>query len=95
MKFLADANIEKEIVNSMRGMNIDVKWMLEDKPDAADEDIISIASLENRILVTNDKDFGELVFRQQLLSSGVILLRNKGISVGDKNKIDNSITEGS
>ena len=44
-------------------------------PNATDEKILTGAEKENRILVTDDKDFGELVFRFQRPSKGVILLR--------------------
>jgi predicted nuclease of predicted toxin-antitoxin system len=47
----------------------------------ADEAILEIANQENRILLTNDKDFGEIVFRQKLITSGVILFRIKGQDV--------------
>ncbi len=45
---------------------------------------IIIANKENRILITNDKDFGELVFLQKKLSTGIILLRIKGQKAGNK-----------
>ena len=40
-----------------------------------DEEVLSIALREDRILITNDRDFGELIFRQRLPHSGVILFR--------------------
>ena len=51
-------------------------------PKALDIEILNYAEKENRILITNDKDFGELVFRLKMPSSGVILLRlNKNIPI--------------
>ena len=42
---------------------------------SSDEIILKWAHKNNRIIITNDKDFGELIYRQGLLHSGVILLR--------------------
>ena len=41
----------------------------------SDNRVISAAKAEDRILITNDKDFGELIFREQRSHAGVILLR--------------------
>jgi len=40
-----------------------------------DHEVLEIARAEDRILITNDKDFGELIYRQQLEHTGVILFR--------------------
>ena len=53
----------------------------------ADEDFLKIANAEKRILITNDKDFGELTFLQKKVSAGVILLRVKGQVSQDKVKL--------
>jgi len=52
-----------------------------------DKDLLNLANKEKRILITNDKDFGELVFLQKKLSSGLILLRVKGQRAHDKVKL--------
>ena len=52
-----------------------------------DEDLLEIAKVEGRILITNDKDFGELVFLQKRLSVGIILIRIKGQKVEVKLKL--------
>jgi len=41
----------------------------------ADDDVLAKAHAENRILITNDKDFGEMVFRERARHHGVIFLR--------------------
>ncbi len=43
-----------------------------------DKEILELAQKEGLILLTNDKDFGELVFRQKCLNNGIILFRVKG-----------------
>jgi predicted nuclease of predicted toxin-antitoxin system len=46
----------------------------ETRPGASDKDVIDEADSDGRVLVTEDRDFGELVVRQQLKTRGVILL---------------------
>jgi len=65
MIFLADVNVESEIIYSLRNSALDVKWILEYNPFLADEEILKISYNEKRILLTNDKDFGELVFKEK------------------------------
>lgn len=52
-----------------------------------DKDLLNLAKKEKRILITNDKDFGELVFLQKKLSSGLILFRVRGQQAPDKVKL--------
>lgn len=78
MKFLADVNIEKSIVDELRKLGYDTLWIAEDNPYLDDLTIFRIAKKENYILLTNNKDFGEIVFRQKLIPSGILLFRIKG-----------------
>jgi predicted nuclease of predicted toxin-antitoxin system len=80
MKFLADEGIDKPIVDALRQAGFDVFYILETNPGADDELILSIANAQQRILLTQDKDFGELVYRLRSSHSGVILIRLAGIS---------------
>ncbi len=75
MKFLADESIEKPVVDWLRGQDFDVRYVTEITPSINDEEVIRIANDEGRILITNDKDFGELVFRQSKIVLGVLLIR--------------------
>lgn len=75
MKFLADENLEKPVVEWLRGQGFDIRYIAEESPAVSDTAIMSIANEEDRILITNDKDFGELVFRQGKILSGIILIR--------------------
>lgn len=76
MMLLADENIEKPIVEFLRDKGFDVFYIIEGKLSISDEEILNIADKENRILITNDKDFGELIFYQKKISSGVLLIRS-------------------
>jgi predicted nuclease of predicted toxin-antitoxin system len=80
MTFLADVNIPKATVDALRGVEFDVVWALEAMATEPDFEILSLAQSSNRIVLTNDKDFGELAFHAGLPSeSGVILLRLSGL----------------
>jgi len=75
MKFIADANVETEIVRWLRSIGHDVVWVVELPLYFTDAEILNLANQEKRILLTYDRDFGDLVFRRRLASEGVILLR--------------------
>ena len=60
----------------MREDGHDVLWIRDDAPGIADTDVLATAQLKQRILITFDKDFGELAFRARLpAASGIILFR--------------------
>ena len=63
------------VVNYLRSLGYDVLAVAETISQAADSDVLARASSEGRILVTNDKDFGELAFRVGQVHQGVLLLR--------------------
>lgn len=75
MRFLADANIEAGLVFWMRAEGLDVLWAAELAPSTTDQTLVSLASQERRILITYDRDFGELIFYRRQVAAGVVLLR--------------------
>ena len=76
MRLLANENFPRLAVTELRTAGHDVTWVREDSPGAEDAAVLRRAQAENRILITFDKDFGELAFRSRLpASSGVILWR--------------------
>jgi predicted nuclease of predicted toxin-antitoxin system len=75
MKFLADENVEKPIVDMLRDCGHDVLYISEFMKRSIDEQVLDQANHESRILLTNDKDFGELVYLQGKNSIGIILMR--------------------
>ena len=76
MRFLADESLERSAVDVIRSLGHDVAWITEDQPSLADEDVLARAGATDRILITADKDFGDLVFARGLPAApGVILLR--------------------
>ena len=59
----------------------DVAWIRSDSPGIADPQILECAQAENRIVLTFDKDFGDLAFGNKLLATaGIILFRIKAPS---------------
>jgi len=75
MKFLIDESVEKPIVDWLRNQKYDVIYIAEKSPAITDEEVIRFANSETRILITNDKDFGELIFRQGRITQGILLIR--------------------
>lgn len=75
MKFLADECCDADIVASLRADGHDVLYIMEFKPGAIDQDVLKKAFDEGRILLTEDKDFGELVFYMKKPARGIVLLR--------------------
>jgi predicted nuclease of predicted toxin-antitoxin system len=75
-RFLANENTPREAVLAARAGGHDVAWIVELQPGASDDAVLAWALLEDGVLITFDKDFGELVFHQgRAASRGVILLR--------------------
>ena len=76
MKFLLDESADFPLAAYLQELGHDVTAIAHDYPQALkDREVLSIACQEQRILITNDRDFGELIFRQRLPHSGVILFR--------------------
>ncbi|MGH7589635.1 MAG: DUF5615 family PIN-like protein [Gemmatimonadota bacterium] len=80
MRLLCDEGVDQQIVDRLRSDQHDVTYIAESAPGLSDEEVFALANQANAVLVTTDKDFGELVFRQGRVSSGVVLLRLIGIS---------------
>jgi predicted nuclease of predicted toxin-antitoxin system len=76
MHLLANENFPGDAVSALRLQGNDVAWVREDSPGITDVQVLERAQLEGRILITFDKDFGELAFRYGLPAScGIILFR--------------------
>jgi predicted nuclease of predicted toxin-antitoxin system len=76
MRFLANENVPLDAVSALRETGHDIVWVRTDAPGSSDEDILARAVSEERVLVTFDKDFGELAFHSHLPSKcGIMLFR--------------------
>lgn len=76
MRFLANENFPADAVNILRADEHDVIWIREAAPGISDIEVLAWANREQRIVLTFDKDFGELAFRAKLPSTcGIMLFR--------------------
>ena len=75
MRFLADESCDFNAVRALREAGFDVLAVVEVSPRATDDRVIELAVLEDRILLTEDKDFGQLVYASAETSPGVVLMR--------------------
>jgi predicted nuclease of predicted toxin-antitoxin system len=76
MKFLLDESADYPLAEVLAKAGHDVTTIVSDYPRALkDQDVLTLAHNEERVLITNDTDFGELIFRQHLPHAGVILFR--------------------
>jgi len=74
-KLLADENVPLKAVEILREKGVDVASVTELSPGLKDREVLDLARREGRIIVTFDKDFGELVVRERAKAKGLILLR--------------------
>jgi len=77
VKLLADECCDSGLVSFLRKEGHDVLYITEYKPGALDLEVVERAKSEKRIIITEDKDFGELVYRFKIDAEGIILLRFK------------------
>jgi len=76
MRFLANENLPRVAVEALRAAGHDVAWVRTEGPGATDEAVMEWARRHDRVLLTFDKDFGELVLRRGMEASpGVVLFR--------------------
>ncbi|NJD54683.1 MAG: hypothetical protein FIB07_17720 [Candidatus Methanoperedens sp.] len=75
VKFLIDECTGKRLAILLKNAGYDVLFVGDWKHSAADDEVLQKSNDDGRILITDDKDFGELVFRLQKPSRGVILIR--------------------
>ena len=87
MNFVVDESVDRQIVEQLRDDGHSLWYIAEMAPSISDDEVLEIANNESAPLITSDKDFGELVFRQNLVSFGVILIRLAGLSADSKAKI--------
>lgn len=75
MKFVADENVEKAVIEELRRSGHDIVAVRDVLRGAADDVVLQFANTEDRILLTNDTDFGQMVFQLRLATRGIVLIR--------------------
>lgn len=91
MKFLADENVDRQIVDGLHREGYFVSYIADMEQGISDDAVLEMANKEGTLLLTADKDFGELIFRLHRLSAGVVLIRLAGLSPAKKTEIVVSI----
>lgn len=84
MNIVADESVDGPVVAQLRRDRHRVDHVAEMSPGSSDNAVLDCANSQNAVLMTADKDFGELVFRLHRVSSGVILIRLSGLSAASK-----------
>src|ERR1043165_3171931 len=95
MRFLLNENMPNTVIKVLRERGHDVLSAKESMRSESDASILARAQLEQRIVVTQDKDFGELAFRSRLpATSGIVLFRLMGSNPDQDNKRMLEVIEG-
>lgn len=84
MKIVADESVDFRIVTALREEGYDVWAVVEEGPGITDNKVLGIALDRNALLLTEDKDFGELVIRLRLPHRGILLIRLGGFQINVK-----------
>lgn len=77
MKFLSDANTPETLVQALTSSGHDVFWALTAPPRTPDTELIEKAAREKRVVITFDKDFGELVFARGHSVAVILIPRDR------------------
>lgn len=75
MRFLVDEWTGPAVAHWLRGQKHEVFSVYEEARGMEDDEVIAKAFAEDWIVITNDKDFGEKVYRERRLHKGIVLLR--------------------
>ena len=87
MKLVCDADVDGPLVERLREDGHEVSYVAEIKADSSDEDVLELANRGRAVLITRDKGFGQLVFRQGLASYGVLLIRLAGVPMSERKEL--------
>jgi predicted nuclease of predicted toxin-antitoxin system len=79
MILLADESVDRPIVERLRQDAHDTMYVAELAPSISDDDVLKEANSQSALLLTEDKDFGELVYRLGRVHAGIVLIRLAGL----------------
>ena len=83
-KFLADESVDFRVVKPLRESGYQIEAIIELDPSVSDDEVLELADKLESILLTEDKDFGELTFRLQKPNHGIVLIRMSGVGIEEK-----------
>jgi predicted nuclease of predicted toxin-antitoxin system len=84
MRLVADESVEAFIAEALRTAGHEVYEIAAETPGIRDSAVLDIATMRGDVLLTDDKDFGELVFHRNQQHRGVVLMRLYGMKPHDK-----------
>ena len=80
MRFVADESVDGNIVRALREAGHGVLYIADAMASTKDPDVLSFATAREEVLLTEDKDFGEIVHNRRQRHAGVLLLRMNALS---------------
>lgn len=80
MNFVADECVDAAVARALRVAGHDVRYVAEQAPSIPDDAVLVEANARQAVLITDDHDFGELVYRLRQVYGGVMLLRLQRLS---------------
>jgi predicted nuclease of predicted toxin-antitoxin system len=87
VNLLADESVDRQIVDRLRQDGHTVRYVAKMEPGISDGRVLDLANQEADVLLTADKDFGELVYRHGRLAFGILLVRLAGLSPARKAEV--------
>lgn len=75
MELVADESVDYGIIKELRRNGYEVYSIQDSHSGVADIEVLKIANKRNCLLITEDKDFGELTYRLKLTHKGILLIR--------------------
>ena len=94
MRFLVDECTGSKVAEWLRGENHEVFSVFDEARGITDDEVLLKAFTENWILITNDKDFGEMVFRERRGHHGVVFMRLDDERAANKIEVLRRLLEG-
>jgi predicted nuclease of predicted toxin-antitoxin system len=93
LKIVADESVEGRVVAKLREGGHSVIYIAELHPGITDDDVLNIAETEADLLLTSDKDFGDITFLQRKSKVGIVLARLQTLSSEQKAHILSSVID--
>lgn len=94
MKLLVDVGVGKAVEDWLNTQGHDVVAVRDLDPHMPDSKILARAAKEQRLIITMDKDFGELIYRSRRFHTGVLLLRLEEATSREKVAVMQEIFKG-
>ena len=91
MKFVADENVDLPVLARLRNDGHEIYAVIEMSAGVSDDEVLKQANRQGVVLLTSDKDFGELVYRDKRYTCGIVLIRLAGLSSSEKIEIVASV----